>query len=246
MFRTSILAALLAAGGTAPLFSQGWVDIERQPGVVAPISSIVRTSSQVRVTVEGRVARVEVEEQFRNTGGGVAEGTYLYPMPGEAVFTDFSLWMGEQEVRGEMMQAEQARGIYEEIVRRLRDPALLTLEGHGLIRARVFPIAPGETRKVVLRYTQMLDRSGDALRLRYAIGNRSQRETGHGDVRVQPGDVFSFRVTLPDASTMGTPYSPTHQITTRESAGRLVVTLTLPGTWSCSFRSGGGWSAPAW
>ena len=225
MFRTSVLAALLAAGGAVPLFGQGWVDIERRPGVVAPFSSIVRTSSQVRVTVEGRVARVEVEEQFRNTGGGVAEGTYLYPMPGEAVFTDFSLWMGEQEVRGEMMQAEQARGIYEEIVRRLRDPALLTLEGHGLIRARVFPIPPGETRKIVLRYTQMLDRSGDALRLRYAIGNRSQRETGRGDVRVQPGDVFSFRVTLPDASTMGTPYSPTHQITTRESGGRLVVTL---------------------
>jgi Ca-activated chloride channel family protein len=225
MFRTSVLAALLAVGGTVPLFGQGWVDIERRPGVVAPFSSIVRTSSQVRVTVEGRVARVEVEEQFRNTGGGVAEGTYLYPMPGEAVFTDFSLWMGEQEVRGEMMQAEQARGIYEEIVRRLRDPALLTLEGHGLIRARVFPIAAGDTRKIVLRYTQMLDRSGDALRLRYAIGNRSQRETGRGDVRVQPGDVFSFRVTLPDASTMGTPYSPTHQITTRETGGHLVVTL---------------------
>lgn len=225
MLRTSVLAALLAAGGTVPLAGQGWVDIERRPGIVAPISSIVRTSSQVRVTVDGRVARVEVEEQFRNVGGGVAEGTYLYPMPGEAVFTDFSLWMGEQEVRGEMMQAEQARGIYEEIVRRLRDPALLTLEGHGLIRARVFPIQAGETRKVVLRYTQMLDRSGDALRLRYAIGNRSQRESGHGDVRVQPGDVFSFRVTLPDASTMGTPYSPTHQITTRQTGERLIVTL---------------------
>ena len=111
MFRTSVLAALLAAGGAVPLFGQGWVDIEPRPGVVAPFSSIVRTSSQVRVTVDGRVARVEVEEQFRNSGGGVAEGTYLYPMPGEAVFTDFSLWMGEQEVRGEMMQAEQARGI---------------------------------------------------------------------------------------------------------------------------------------
>ena len=139
------------------------------------------------------MARVEVEEQFRNNGGGIAEGTHLYPMPGEAVFTDFSLWMGEQEVRGEMMQAEQARGIYEEIVRRLKDPALLTLEGHGLIRARVFPIQPGETRKVVLRYTQMLDRSGDALRLRYAIGNRDRgRERGRGDGGSDFRDHFLF------------------------------------------------------
>ena len=58
-----------------------------------------------------------------------------------------------------MMNAEQARAIYEEIVRRLRDPALLTLEGHGLIRARIFPIQPGETRRVVLRYTQVLQRA---------------------------------------------------------------------------------------
>jgi Ca-activated chloride channel family protein len=226
MFRTSVFAAVLAAGAAAPLFGQGWVDIERRPGVVLPATSIVRTSSQVRVTMEGRVAKVEVEEQFRNAGGSVAEGTYLYPMPGEAVFTDFSLWMGEEEVRGEMMRAEQARGIYEEIVRKLRDPALLTLEGHGLIRARVFPIQAGETRKVVLRYTQMLERSGDALRLRYSIGNRNPgRSSGRGDERIQPGDVFSFRVTLPDAETIGTPYSPTHQINTRESNGRLVVTL---------------------
>src|SRR3982751_4878254 len=64
-----------------------------------------------------------------------------------------------QEIRGEMMNAEQARGVYEGIVRRLKDPALLTLAGHGLVRAQVFPVQPGETRKVVLRYTQLLDRA---------------------------------------------------------------------------------------
>ena len=109
--------------------------------------------------VDGPVARVEVEEQFRNSGGGLAEGSYLYPLPGEAVFQNFSLWMGEREIRGEVMQADEARGIYEEIVRRRRDPALLTLASHGLVRAQVFPIAPGETRKVILRYTQLLDRA---------------------------------------------------------------------------------------
>jgi Ca-activated chloride channel family protein len=59
------------------------------------------------------------------------------------------------------MDANQARAIYEEIVRRKRDPALIELAGHGLIRARVFPINPGETRKITLRYTQILDRQGE-------------------------------------------------------------------------------------
>jgi Ca-activated chloride channel homolog len=226
MLRPFLVAATLAASLTVPLSAQGWIDVERRPNISLPASPVIRVSSQVRVQVDGRVARVEVEEQFRNNGGGIAEGTYLYPMPGEAVFTDFSLWMGEQEVRGEMMQAEQARGIYEEIVRRLKDPALLTLEGHGLIRARVFPIQPGETRKVVLRYTQMLDRSGDALRLRYAIGNRDRgRERGRGDGTSEFRDQFSLRVTLPETEELGTPYSPTHQLTTRRMGERLIVSL---------------------
>jgi Ca-activated chloride channel family protein len=125
-----------------------------------------------------------------------------------------------------MMNAEQARGIYEEIVRRLRDPALLSLEGHGLIRARIFPIRPGETRRVVLRYTQLLQREGDALRLRYAIGAREP--IAAGALMTPPGsprDQFRFRVTVPDADAWGTPYSPTHRITTRRQGDELLVTL---------------------
>ncbi|MBI1723429.1 MAG: VWA domain-containing protein [Gemmatimonadetes bacterium] len=226
MFRRLLLSTALAVGSAGVLHAQGWIEIERpiRPGIVS--GSVVRISSNVRTRIEGRVASVEVEEQFRNTGGWIAEGTYLYPMPGEAVFQNFSLWMGENEVRGEMMNAEQARGIYEEIVRRLRDPALLTLEGHGLIRARVFPIQPGETRRVVLRYTQLLQRSGDALRMRYAIGSRDAG-SGRGLLNEPDGlrDNFRFRVTVPDADAYGTPYSPTHGITSRRSGDELLITL---------------------
>ncbi len=225
--RRTLTALALGLGLSTPLSAQGWIEIERptpRPGIVP--GSVVRVSSNVRTRIDGRVAVVEVEEQFRNAGGGIAEGVYLYPLPGEAVFQNFSLWMGETEVRGEMMNAEQARGIYEEIVRRLRDPALLTLEGHGLIRARVFPIQPGETRRVVLRYTQLLQRGGDALRMRYAIGQRGP--IGTGALNTPPGELsdrFRFRVTLPNADTYGTPYSPTHRITTRRTGDELVVSL---------------------
>ncbi len=220
------LALVLAP---AALAAQGWIEPIRPPiGRVGP-SPIVRVSSVVRTRVEasGRVARVEVEEQFRNAGGGLAEGSYLYPMPGEAVFTDFSLWMGETQVRGEMMNADQARGIYEEIVRRLRDPALLTLEGHGLIRARIFPIQPGETRRVVLRYTQVLQRAGDAVRLRYTIGGRGfAAGRGYLDAPAPlPADAFRYTVTAPDADAWGTPYSPTHTVTSRRLGGDLEITL---------------------
>jgi Ca-activated chloride channel family protein len=206
-----LLGSALALGALVrPLAAQGWIEIERPPVQRLAPPEVARVSSEVRIEVLGRVVRVEVEERFRNNGGTVAEGTYLYPLPGEAVFQNFSLWMGEQELRGEMMNAEQARGIYEEIVRRRKDPALLTLAGHGLVRAQVFPIQPGETRRVVLRYTQLPERAGDALRVRYAMGHRGEGGS-------------SFRLLVPDESQYGVPYSPTHEITTRREGGRLEV-----------------------
>ena len=102
----------------------GW--IEPPPNRVSQFGVVkVRTVVSVRVT--GRVALVEVEEWFRNDGRGFGEGDYLYPLPGEAVFTNYSLFQGDQELRGETMDAAQARAIYEEIVRRKRDPALIEM-----------------------------------------------------------------------------------------------------------------------
>ena len=226
MYRPFRLALALAAGAAAPAAAQGWIELRQPVSSPRPVpigGPVIRTQSDVRITLDGRIARVEVEERFRNAGTSVAEGSYLYPLPGEAVFSGYSLWMGDQELQGEMQTADQARAVYEEIVRRQRDPALLTYAGHGLIRAQIFPIQPGETRKVVLRYTQVLDREGDALRLRYAIGPRTP-DRGLGGDRA-PQDLFSLQVTAPGVDGIGTPYSPTHEITTRRSGGRLVVTV---------------------
>lgn len=198
--RSLVLAAVLIAPSATQ--AQGWIEPTPAPGRVAPVAwNVTRIATNIRATVEGRVARIEVEEQFRNNGGGMAEGTYHYPLAGEAVFQSLSLWMGEQEMRGELMDVSKARGIYEEIVRRRRDPALVTLAGHQLLRAQVFPIQPGETRKVVLRFTQILDKEGDALRWRYALGPE-ERGSARPDIRV----------TLREPSRFGRPFSPTHTV----------------------------------
>ena len=145
MSRITQIAGLLllaAVSLTAPASSQGWIEPIRP----VPGGGVDKVRSAVQVSVRGRVAQVTVEEWFRNSGAVMNEGSYLYPLPGEAVFANFSLWQGDQELRGEAMDANQARAIYEAIVRQRKDPALIELAGHGMIRARVFPINPGETR----------------------------------------------------------------------------------------------------
>lgn len=205
-------AVLLFGTLTPAVFAQGWIDPIR-PIPPASNARIERLRSAVQVHVTGRVARVVVEEWFRNNGPAIDEGTYHFPLPGEAVFSSYSLWQGDQELRGEAMDASQARAIYEAIVRQKRDPALIELAGHGLIRARVFPINPGETRKITLKYTQVLDRAGDAWRFRY-LGDRGRQTAPR-----------SFRLSVDSAARFGDPYSPTHQVRVTRADDRIEITL---------------------
>ena len=144
-------AVMILAAGNTQAAAQGWID------------GVEKVRTVVNVQVSGRVARVEVEEWFRNNGRALGQADYLYPLPSGAVFNNFSLFQGDKEMRGEMMDATRARTIYENIVRAKKDPALIELAGHGLLRSRVFPLATGETRKITLRYSQVLSRAGDAL-----------------------------------------------------------------------------------
>jgi len=203
------LAVALAATISPAVRAQGWIDPIRP----VPNGRIERIRSAVQVNVSGRIARVTVEEWFRNNGPTMDEGMYHFPLPGEAVFSSYSLWQGDQELRGEAMDAAQARAIYEAIVRQKRDPALIELVGQGMIRARVFPINPGETRKITLKYTQVLDRAGEAWRFRY-LGDRGRQSAPR-----------SFRMEVDSAARFGDPYSPTHQVHAVRTGNRIDVTL---------------------
>lgn len=220
--RGSFAACAMALSSVSAVAAQGWIE----PGVDRGGFTVDRVRSEVRVHVEGRVASIEVSEWFTNRGARLAEGEYLYPLPGEAVFQGFSLYQGETELRGEIMDADAARSIYEEIVRRRADPALIELAGEGLIRARVFPIQPGETRQVKLRYTQVLERAGDALQLSYAGGVRGAQSLANGTPQVAQDDVETrFEIVVDDCDGFLDPFSPTHALDVRRMGERMVVSV---------------------
>jgi Ca-activated chloride channel family protein len=212
-----LLAGVFVLAMAAPVAAQGWIE----PGVIRGGSAVAKTRSEVRVRVEGRVAQIEVSEWFINNGRRLAEGDYHYPLPGEAVFQGFSLFQGDAELRGEIMDAERARAIYEEIVRRRADPALIELAGQGLLRARIFPIQPGEERRVTLRYTQVLSRAGDALQFVYSGGVRS---SSTGQAHQEPIETI-FEVEVLGASRFMDPFSPTHDLELEREAEVLRVSI---------------------
>ncbi len=221
--RGLLVAGALALSSATAISAQGWIE----PGVNRGGFAVDKVRSDVQVRVQGRVALIEVSEWFTNDGSRLAEGEYLYPLPGEAVFQGFSLFQGETELRGEIMDADQARAIYEEIVRRRADPALIELAGQGLLRARVFPIQPGETRKVTLRYTQVLERAGNALQLVYAGGIRGGTQGANGEVRrpTAEGVESRFEVIVEECDGFLDPFSPTHTLDFERRGDRMIVSV---------------------
>ena len=68
-----------------------------------------------------------------------------------------------KETSGEMVEAEKARNIYTEIVRRTQDPGLIEYMGNNLFRMRVLPIPPKADQKVVLSYNAVAPREAAAV-----------------------------------------------------------------------------------
>ena len=216
-----------------PVVGQGWIvprpcgfgimPVEGRPAVAPPVrdcrQNIVRTRSDVRVELADRVLRYEVEERFVNRGGMVGEADYLFPLPANAAFQDLKLSINGELVSGETMNAGQARVIYESIVRARRDPALVEWMGHGLLRARIFPINPGEEKKIVVRFQSVASREGDALRIDYFRGGAP------GTTNVGDDGSNSFTLSYRPAADLGTPYSPTHQLDVRNDANRIEVAV---------------------
>jgi Ca-activated chloride channel family protein len=218
---------------STPGLAQGWIvprpcgfgimPVEGRPTVAPPIrdcrQNIARIRSDVRVELADRVLRYEVEERFVNRGGLVGEADYLFPLPANAAFQDLKLSINGELVSGETMNAGQARGIYESIVRAQRDPALVEWMGHGLLRARIFPINPGEEKRIVVRFQSVASREGDALRIDYFRGGAP----GTTNVRDDGGN--SFTLTYRATPELGTPYSPTHQLDVHNNANRTEVAV---------------------
>jgi Ca-activated chloride channel family protein len=182
--------------------------------ICRPDAGIVRTRTDVRVRLTDRVLRYEVEETFVNRGGRVGEADYVFPLPKNAAFQDLQLEIDGELVAGETYGADEARRMYEEIVRRQRDPALVEWMGMGMLRTRIFPINPGETKRVVVRFQSVATREGDALRVDYFGGTRADQRSTTDNSPV------NLVLEYPDREGYGRAYSPTHSVDVSDRGSR--------------------------
>ncbi len=165
-----IAALVISCHWVAPAWPQGFI-VDRRP------TTPIHNAYEIReVTIDGRVrdqvAEVQVSQTFHNPGSFQLEAEFLFPLPEEGAIQNFVLLVDGRELPGRLLPKDEARRIYEEVVRSKRDPALLEYMGRGLYRTSVFPIPPGADRKVTMRYTQLCKRERDLVEFSYPLSTQ--------------------------------------------------------------------------
>ncbi|MDZ7264683.1 MAG: VIT domain-containing protein, partial [candidate division KSB1 bacterium] len=130
------------------------------------------TSHNVKVEIVDQVSQVTVEQTFYNDSHHPIEGTYYFPLPKAASVSNFKMMIDGKTIGGELLDKDKARQLYEEIVRRNIDPALLEYVDHNLFCARIFPIPPRKERRIVLEYSLLLEQDGDLIQFTYPLRGR--------------------------------------------------------------------------
>lgn len=171
----------------------------------------------VTVVVHDGVAETSIEQTFLNTTNVPQEGEYWFPIPEGAAVTRFTLTVGDRAVEARLLPKEEARRIYENIVRRRRDPALLEFAERNILRARVFPIPPKGERRIHLRYTETLRREGEVNR--YLLPLRATRAVS------KPLGYLRVRVEIVTGNPLTNVYCASHPeaIVKREGASRATI-----------------------
>lgn len=166
-------------------------------------------SLDMRSEIVSGLARTRVEMVFFNPNNSVLEGELQFPLLAGQEIDGFAL-----DINGELRAAvpvEKAKGkeIFEEVIRRRVDPALLETTSGENFRLRVYPLPAKGTRRVVLHYSEPLQVTQGHYRYRLALAH------------AQALPKFSLEVLV--ASPAGVPSAV--------MPGDTTLTLSPAGTW---------------
>ena len=182
-----------------------------------PFAPLEVVRHRVTVEIDNGVAVTKVDQTFHNPSGRRTEGTYLFPLPEGASIDKFSMDVDGTMTDAELLPADKARRIYEEIVRTQRHPALLEYAGRGAFKARVFPIEPNGDKRIRLQYTQVLTPDSGATEYRYSLNTEK--------FSAAPLKEVSVTVHLKSDRPLKSVYCPSHNVEVkRDGASAATVT----------------------
>lgn len=179
--------------------------------------AIVITAVNARVGIVEQVATTTIDVAIQNNSNRRQEAEVLLPVPDKAVVRGFDFEGKGAEPSAELLPRDEARRIYDDIVRQTRDPALLEFIGYNLVRSSVFPVEANGKQKVRLVYEHILPADGP--RVDYILPRTES---------VQYNVPWEVTVSIKSKQPVSTVYSPSHKIQTARENDKHVVAKIAP------------------
>jgi len=203
-FKSPIFITLLIALLPAFAAADGIIIIDPPPHPDEQVIPLEVIYHRVKINITKGVAVTHIDEVFYNPNNMDLEGTFIFPLPVGASISDFSLYIDGKKVSGEVLPADEARDIYEDIVRRLKDPALLEYMDRNLFKLRVYPIPARGKRRVELTYTETLKYDFGTVKYVYPLDTEKYSSAPLNEVTIEA----SIKTDIPIKSV----YSPSHDV----------------------------------
>lgn len=189
--------------GVFPAFAQ--TDVIVPPGGVFTDPSWLKIDYQrISVRIDNQIATTNIDMQFTNEGPSLAEGTFLFPLPQGATVSELVMYINGVAIEARVLPADDARGVYNEIVRQYRDPALLEYIGTSAIQANVFPIPPSESRRIEISYNQILEADNGLIHYVFPMNTNT--------ITPRPIEQMSISVDVVSNDAISNIYSPSHRV----------------------------------
>ncbi|HQF43355.1 MAG TPA: VIT domain-containing protein, partial [Ignavibacteriaceae bacterium] len=199
--KLQILAFILFV--STNIFADGFIVIPRPHPLPHPFPLEV-VYHNVDVKINDQTAITKIEQSFYNPTNYQLEGYYIFPVPKGAVINNFTMIINGKEIKAELLDSEKARKIYEDIVRQMRDPALLEYSEQNIFKLRIFPIEPRSEKKISISYSQMLESDNNLFEYIYPLNTEK--------FSAKPLKNVSVKVDIKSSEPLKNIYCPTHNV----------------------------------
>lgn len=178
-----------------PIISQKFIEPPKPPSI---------KYHKVKIEINEQNAKTIVDQVFINEENQDLEGTYVFPLPLNSMVSNFSMLVDGKRMDAELLDKNKAREIYEEIIRKKKDPALLEYMDSNIFKMRIYPIPAHGEKQIQLEYNELLLKDNDIIRYQYPLNTEK--------FSTKPIQTVAIEAVIKSKNSIKNVYSPSHKI----------------------------------
>ena len=151
-------------------------------GILTPLGSghqpIQIRDHHVNVVINNGFAMTEVQQTFYNPNNQDLEALYSFPLPKNASLSEVTIYVGEREINGEVLEKQKAQQVYEDEKSRGNQAGLAEKNEFYTFDFKVHPVPANDETKIRFLYYQPLSIDTGIGRYLYPLEDGGTDEAG--------------------------------------------------------------------